>query len=416
MMDSKLCELLASLFLLERVRSQSAPNLQRELPMTVRSPAGPLRGLGPAARWCLTAGVVEHPLPVPGIESFRNESDLIFREGLAPVALQALDSRLTSPNDPLWTCFRDVTRVGNFRCFAVDVLGATLLSTLSKAGIPTVVIKGPAVARLHPKGWPRHYSDIDILVPKQNFLRAVLCSKGEGFEYSERTVPQWRWFDLVCREGLNLHSASGGNIDIHHHVPPWALSSKFEVNDVINRSIPWELCGIPINIASPEDLLLVSTLHVLNDLWKGKSGLSSWRDVIVVMKLLGASKSAMAFDGAGLGWLFELVAKALSVAVPEIGIVASDTEARIPVTARWRMAALGWGDDSALSRHRLSWAIRLPTPNALAYLAGTAFPAPKYIRERHGSLRNYWRSAWNETIATRHGSDYRMTTVQDKTQ
>jgi hypothetical protein len=133
------------------------------------------------------------------------------------------------------------------------------------------------------------------------------------------------------------------------------------------------------------------------------------------MKSLGASQSAIAFEGAGLEWLFEFVTTALSVAVPEMEIVPYDTKVRTPVTARWRMAALGWGNDSALSRHRLSWAIRLPTANALAYLAGTVFPAPRYIRDRHGSLWNYWKSAWNETVATTQGSDYRMTTVQDKT-
>ena len=374
----------------------------------VTSAAGPLRNLGAAAWWCLTAGMVEPNISAPHVEAFEEECELILREGLAPVALRAFGSGRAWKKYPVATLFHQVTVTSQLRSMAVDIKGAALLSRFDEVGLPAAVIKGPAVARLHPSGWPRTYSDIDLVVSKQSFSRAVACSITEGFAYSERTAPPWHWFYRFCREGLNLHSDSGGNIDIHHHIPPWVLGARLTTQDVIERSAPSSFSGVPVRFASTEDLLIVSMLHVLNDLWKGKLGLASWRDVIVVARVLGPSGSAKAVEDAGLEWLFDLVTEALHLALPEIGSFGFPKRAHLRTRTRWRLAALGWGHDSNVSRHRLSWATRLPVPNALAYLAGTAFPAPKYVRTHHGSLRNYWKSGWEETVSTVHGDDYRM--------
>jgi Uncharacterised nucleotidyltransferase len=374
---------------------------------------GPLRELGPAVRWCLTAGILEETKPVPSIGDFRAEADVIMREGLAPVALRALSSYSSTP-DPLLETFRASTIASQLRAMAVDVAGSELLSVLSDAGIPAVVIKGPAVAQLHPEGWPRPYSDIDIVVLKRDFSRTVTCSIDQGFADSQRWNPQWRWFNVLCREGLNLHKATGGNIDIHHHIPPWSLGSRLKIADIIKRSTESDLCGSVVRVASAEDLMLISALHVLNDLWKGKLGLASWRDMIVIMSSLGRVESANAFAAAGFTWLFEMSAGALNLAVPEAGISCGGEPHGLSLSKRMRVRALGWERDSSLSRHRLSWAMRLPIPNALAFLAGSAFPAPSYIHERHGSLRNYWRAGWEETVSTTRGSDFRMTTLEDK--
>jgi len=376
---------------------------------------GPLHNLGPAARWCLTAGLVSDPHPPATLADFQNEGELLLNEGLAPVAFQGIESQTEWQVHPMGQAFYSAAMAGHLRSMAADAAGAKVISALTNAGISVAVIKGPSVARLHPQAWPRSYSDIDVVVSKREFSNAVSCSLNEGFEYSDRSIPQWRWFNLVCREGVNLHAHAGGNIDIHHHVPPWAFCKQFTVEHVIANSIPANLCGIPIDIATAEDQLLIASLHVLNDLWKGKIGLRSWRDIVAIMNSLGGDSSAQAFDSAGLGWLFALVTEALTNALPDVEFESSGViDGQVPMSIRWRLEALGWSRQTSFSRHRLSWATRLPTANALAYLAGTAFPSPGYIRDRHGSLFNYWKAGWNETLSTRHGSDFRMTTVEDK--
>ncbi len=372
---------------------------------------GPLDGLGPAARWCLAAGVAHPSTPFPTAEQLEDEAGIILREGLAPVAVHALDER----PDPASVRggFRRTAFEAEMRSMAADVAGVKVLAELAAAGIPVAVVKGPAVARHHPKGWPRPYADIDLVVSRGQFGAAIACSERLGFAYSERAVPQWRWFDTVCREGINLHADAGGNIDIHHHVPPWVFGIRLPAEEVIGRAEPGAICGVPVPFASPEDLLVVAALHALNDLWKGKLGLSSWRDVLVLTTELGEERARGAFARAGLAWLYDLMAGELDRAVPEAGIGAGAASATVPLRARIRLDAIGWSGSTAATRHRLSWATRLPLPRAAAFLAGSALPSPSYVKARHGTYRRYWSRSVRETVSTARGSDFRMTTVDD---
>ena len=373
---------------------------------------GLLGGLGPFARWCLVAGTVEPSGDLPIGSDLERESDLIIREGLTSVAFRALRTLNRDKNEPYVKLLRRFALAAEMRSVAADVAGSKVLAQLEAQGIPVAVVKGPAVARLHPEGWPRPYADIDVVVPRARYLDAISCAENLGFVYSERAVPQWRWFDLICREGINLHTPTGGNIDIHHHLPPWVLGSHLPVQTIIHRSQKHDLSGIPVPFAVAEDLLVVTALHILNDLWKGKLGLTSWRDVIVIIKGIGEDQSRKAFDQADLGWLFDVIVDELRRSVPDADLWSAGPHTT-PLGARLRLAALGWSNDSSPTRHRLAWATRLPPLNALAFLVGVAFPSGEYIRTRHGSYVNYWRRSLQETISTARGSDFRMRTIDD---
>jgi hypothetical protein len=212
---------------------------------------------------------------------------------------------------------------------------------------------------------------------------------------------------------VNLHTAAGGNLDIHHHVPPWSFGTGVRAADVLRRSEPAELCGTPVRFATAPDLLLISALHVLNDLWKGKVGLASWRDVLVVLHRLGDERAREVFAQAGLGWLHDLMVAELARSVPEAGITPPPTPERPRPMERVRLSALGWSGHSMATRQRLAWVARLPVANGLEFLAGTLVPSPRYIRDRHGSYLGYWRRGLSETVATAQGADYRMTTIDD---
>lgn len=255
-------------------------------------------------------------------------------------------------------------------------------------------------------------ADLDVVVTRDRFLDAIASAQRLRFSYSDRAVPQWRWFDLVCREGVNLHDQAGGNVDFHHHVPPWALGSGLTVEGIIERSQPAELCGRMVRFADPQDLVVVSALHILNDLWKGKMGLTSWRDVMIITRRLGETGTRDAFARADIDWMFDMLAHELAAAFPAAGF-ANSPGANVPWGPKLRLATSGWANHSKASRHRLSWATRLPALNGIAFLAGTAVPSPGYVRTRHGGYLNYWRQGWRETVSTAHGSDFRMTTIDD---
>jgi hypothetical protein len=377
------------------------------------SNVGPLARMGPAARWCLVAGIAS-PLPArPTDREFEQETDVIIREGMAAVAVHALNGRPESQGTPYFASFRRVAFESEMRAMAADAAGSDVLAALEAEGVPVVVVKGPAAALFHPEGWPRPYADIDVLIPNERYLDGVAVAMRAGFDYSDRSVPQWRWFDRFCREGVNMHSPAGGNIDFHHHVPPWSLGSHLHVRGVIARSYRHALGWHSARFAAPGDLLVVAALHILNDLWKGKLGLASWRDVIAVTRMIGQPKARAAFERAELAWLFDVMAAELARSAPEAGIIGPATPLVLPRQAKLRLAALGWSNDSSASRHRLAWASRLPPLNSLAFLAGTAVPSAEYIRDRHGSYWLYWKRSMEESVSTFRGSDFRMTTVDD---
>jgi hypothetical protein len=309
--------------------------------------------------------------------------------------------------------FRSIAFSAEMRSMAADVNGVGVLAGLRDRGLACALVKGPSMARRHPPGWPRPYADLDVLVSPDDYGEAVACAEGMGFVQSERSIPQWSWFDRICREGGNLHSGSGGNIDFHHHIPPWALASHFTVTDIIARATPVDFYGIEVGFGQPEDLLVISAFHILNDLWKGKIGLASWRDVILLLGTLGEDRARMAFDRAGVAWMFVVFTAELAYELPEAGIASSGVTPVIPLIPRVRLAGLGWSNDSTATRHRLAWATRLPPVNAVAFLAGSAVPSAGYIQSRHGSYFSYWKRGLIETASTFRGSDYRMTTVDD---
>lgn len=376
------------------------------------SAGGPLEGIGPAARWCMVAGVVPDS-PPPPVRAFADEADRIVTEGLSAVAVHALGTLPAYRDDPHVGMFRSVALTTQMKAMAADIGAVPPLVELGRRGLDAVVVKGPAMGRLHPHGWPRAYGDIDLVVTPGDFAAAVRCAEDLGFVQSPRAVPQWPWFNSVCREGINLHSPTGGNLDVHHHIPPWSIGRTLRVEGILERGEPADLCGAPVRFAVPEDLLMISALHILNDLWKGKAGLASWRDVLILMTQLGPERARSAFVGARLRWLHDLVVEEFARSVPESGVVANGVITHPHGAAALRLSALGWSGDTVASRLRISWATRLPVANGLAFLAGSLVPSPGYIKERHGSYIDYWRRGLAETVATTQGSDYRMTTLDD---
>jgi hypothetical protein len=291
------------------------------------------------------------------------------------------------------------------RTLAADFGTAELLRDLSAVGVRAVIIKGPAVARFHPKGWPRAYSDLDVLVAHDQFRTALNTAIRAGFEYPEAACPPWTWIDRYCREGVNLHGQ--GNVDIHHHIPPWILGVGVRMEDVAASADSIQLRGVKVQMASLEYSTVIAALHVFNDFWKGRLGLVSWRDLVVLLHSTDRVHVRETFRSADLEWLLDLVTAALSQGVPE-AMIEPTGNTRPPRRIRQRMGVLGWDHTSSVSHYRVAWAGRLPLPQGIAFLLGSAVPSRSYIHQRHGTYRRYWSRAWRETVETKGGVDFRV--------
>lgn len=367
--------------------------------------AGPLHGLGPAARACLIAGLTPDAPDVPDPTSFERESELLVQEGLAPIALTLAGTDGALDADT-FSLFRQVTLESQIRSMAAGHAARGALLRFDQAGIPVVVIKGPAVERFHPAEWPRSFSDIDLLVAPEHFHAVVQECVQAGF-VDAVSRPPWPWFDLRCKEGVNIRGPEGGNLDIHHHVPPWVFGAKLDMDQVLATATWADVGGAPVRFVDAPNSLIIASLHVLNDLWKGRIGLSSWRDILALLRVVGMDRAEELFDSLGIGWLLALVAGELAVSVPESHIAVPRHHHRIPLTARARIAVLGWNNDSRVSSLRASWIARLPAPQAAAFLGGCAVPQRTFVIEGYGSYRAYWRSLFAEAFSTMNGADYR---------
>ncbi len=358
-------------------------------------------------RACITAGL-PGTRAVAGLKAsdFAAEAGVILREGLSSVALQLLDAEEQHEAREIVALFREAAIEAEKRSLAADFATQPLLARLDQLAIPWVVIKGPAVARFHPPGWPRPYNDLDILLSADHFGAAVAAAQGLGFAYPEDARPPREWVDRYCREGVNLHGQA--NLDVHHHLPPWVFGRRILPQGVIDTADEVCLAGMSVRLASRDHCVAVAALHVLNDLWKGRLALSSWRDLVLLLHTTPPARAASTFDQAGLGWLLGMVTAALERGVPEAGIEGTGPS-RPPRSVARRLKILGWDGTSFLSRHRSAWLGRLPIANALAYVGATAVPEHDYIECRHGSYRQYWRRAWQETLFTAGGADFRLT-------
>jgi hypothetical protein len=305
--------------------------------------------------------------------------------------------------------FRSLAMDLQLRSMAAWIAARSVLRRLEDRSISAVVIKGPAVERFHPRGLPRPYSDVDLLVRPSDFRAAVALCEEEGF-VDDTTHPQWPWFDLLCKEGVNLHRDDGGNLDVHHHVPPWVFGARLTPDAVLDLATWDEIAGVPVRFADADRSLVIASLHVLNDLWKGRIGLGSWRDILVLLDRVGIEAAESTFDELKLGWLLGLVTDTLAAGVPEAQVPRTRRAHRIPLAVRARIGALGWSRATSFSRQQASWCARLPLPAAMAFLGGCIVPAPRYIDDRYGSYRSYWRTMYRDAVSTLHGEDHRMKT------
>jgi hypothetical protein len=361
--------------------------------------------MGPALRGCLSAGITES---VPAVDdpSWEREADTILASRLEAVALQALHAEGDDHEPGVATSFRSAMLNDAARSLSIESNAREPLLELQKNDIPFAVIKGPAVARFYADPDTRFYSDIDILVPPDHYARAIAILTARGFHRREGHIQPWPWFELVCVEGANVYDSNGGNIDVHHHLSPWAFSQKLQAADLLGRSDEGTLAGLRLRFASAGDCLSVACLHVLNDLWKEDPSFQSWRDICTMMTVLGPVSTHDALARSGLAW-FEPIAQAALQTIVSPGSAAGTRWRRSQVLKHWRLKSLGWDGSTVLARHPAGWLFRLPLWRALVFIAGGLVPSPKYVHSRHHGYWSYWRDSLQSVREAAGGKDVR---------
>ena len=191
---------------------------------------------------------------------------------------------------------------------AVDDGTVVVTAALDEAGVPTILLKGPALAeRLYHEQESRIYSDTDLLVAEADLARAgaTLRSLGYGLIASHRVGG-------VAVGHAETWSRSRHVVDLHVRLPG-AIAAGAETWHVVSaRTRPMMVRGQRIETLDDGAAALLLALHVAHhgptafvqaceDLRRGleRFGPGTWEDAAVLARRLGAEGAA--------GWGLRLV-------------------------------------------------------------------------------------------------------------
>ena len=136
---------------------------------------------------------------------------------------------------------------------------AAVIKELSAAGIPTLVLKGTALASAHyHAGGLRPVGDADLLVPAQHAPAALQLLLGKGWEpRPQRTAATLLSVDLHKRHGWEIRNDDGRGFDLHWRL--LAVSADASLDTPFwDAAMPLRLQGTPtLTLSAPHHLLHV---------------------------------------------------------------------------------------------------------------------------------------------------------------
>jgi hypothetical protein len=348
-----------------------------------------LPDLGPVCQAVLFRGLIDGPAVPASAGAWQAEAARLVEHRLAGLALAAAADDGVGLPTPIERQLRQAHGEDAMRTMAVDVLGARVVTMLDAAGIPSVVTKGPGVARSYPDPSLRTYMDLDVMVDRPVFARALALLRAEGYDETVRLQAR-EYFHRYCREAINLVHADGTSVDLHHTVPPWYWGRRLRFDELLSESDPLETGSGRIRLASPAHNLLVACLHVVSDKDRPGYGLRTWRDVVALATICDPDRAAATANGCGLAWWVRFILDEVPPS-PRLASLRDRLDPARPGPAdRARLSVLL----APRPRLALSRAARLPAPNAVAFLAGEAVPSRQSIETKLGPGRSYldwWR-------------------------
>ena len=197
-------------------------------------------------------------------------------------------ARMTEPDD--------VARVDSLlataRALEVDRVTGEVVSALEKAGVRTLLLKGPAlVDLLYDDGTPRTYLDCDLLVPPEDHDRAAALLVSLGFERdseADHLVPQ---FGPLHADPFS-RAEDGAQVDLHRALSGLRMGGSDVWGAVGASAQSMMVGGTPVSVPRPAALALIVALHAahhgseveqpLEDLSRAvdRVPLDTWREAV----------------------------------------------------------------------------------------------------------------------------------------
>jgi hypothetical protein len=142
----------------------------------------------------------------------------------------------------------------------IDALTAEVVRAFQAVEIPTILLKGPVVARLVYGDGTRPYVDTDLLVRPAEYGRAEELLAELGF------TPSKEWGDVRGAAYYQRHwhrPDEDGNIDLHHTLYGAAVPAERVWEEVARETEPIVVGGVQVDGFGPAAATLHLALHAV---------------------------------------------------------------------------------------------------------------------------------------------------------
>jgi hypothetical protein len=114
----------------------------------------------------------------------------------------------------------------------------------------------------------RGFCDLDILVAEPDVRRAlgIMSELGYRADYSLSPAQEAKYFRTTCEYNF-LHESNQTQVEIHWQIVPAQLGLTFEFERLWSRTKFLPMGGSQLPVLSPEDALLVVSVHGFKHLW-----------------------------------------------------------------------------------------------------------------------------------------------------
>lgn len=148
------------------------------------------------------------------------------------------------------------------RMFILDQATAEIVIAWRQAGVPSILLKGPALTRwLYREGELRGYSDIDLLVPDPRVEAAEEVLRALGFERHGLEAIEGDW----PRYARNWVRNDSINVDLHQTLTGVGVPST-ELWVALTEGLErMSVAGVDVDVLAPSARALVLALHTAKD-------------------------------------------------------------------------------------------------------------------------------------------------------
>jgi hypothetical protein len=163
---------------------------------------------------------------------------------------------------------------------------APVIEMLHRAAIPTLLLKGAALALLYyPDPGLRPMGDLDVLVPEAQALQALRLLDSQGWKEKGNKAGRFRFreSDLGFLHSLSLFHSDGREIDVHWHALYLASFGGAD-QPFWEAGVPLVFEGIPTQALCASDQLLHACAH--GPMWNPVPPMRWVADAITVMRSL----------------------------------------------------------------------------------------------------------------------------------